>query len=160
MKGADQILKLLAEHPDTLTSLTEKAIADACGTVPQNINAVLLQLVKDGMATRSKEELGWHYQVTDAGIARTQADDFGQEGRKAPATRPAAPDASPLSIGIFTTGELHVEANGKKLVLTKSQASELVEFVCALPNRLFATPTTAKAGGSAFPSMVHRLKDE
>lgn len=157
MKRADQILKLLLE-PGTV--MTEKAIAEACETLPQNINASLGQLVKDGLLTRAKHSDGWRYQITEAGTDRTNEADFGQESRRGGARTPAAAGCTPLAIGIFTTGELHIEANGKKLVLSKPQATELVEFVCALPNRLFADASTSRPAASGIASFVHRMKDD
>lgn len=151
MKRADQILKLLADHGERMSA---KKIAEACDTVPQNIGSVLQDLVSDGHLSKMIGNSNVvEYIVTQAGIARTKESDFGQEGRAQRA--PAVPATASLNMGVFTNGELHIEANGKKLTLTRAQAVELVEFVCALPNKLFAPPQERPTLAS-LPSRVIR----
>ncbi|WP_136419943.1 hypothetical protein [Herbaspirillum sp. ST 5-3] len=152
MKRADQILKLLVDSGDAKTA---KQIADACNTVPQNIGSVFAELCAAGLLTKAKNAAGDQvYEATDAGRIRVAEPGFGTEGRAAPRAA-GVPAMQPLNMGVFTNGELHIEANGKKLVLTKAQTNELVEFICSLPNKLFSDrqerPTLA-----SLPSRVIR----
>lgn len=153
MKRADQILKLLADRGERLSA---KKIADACGTVHQNIGSVLQELVDADYVLKVMGNGNVaEYSVTPAGIHRTTEPDFGS-GTRAARTA-GAPPVAPLNIGVFTNGELHIEANGKKLTLTRSQALELVEFVCSLPNKLFS-PQQDRPTLASLPSRVIRAE--
>lgn len=134
-----------------------KEITDACGAPQSNISGALAGLAQAGFVEKTKNGSGVAYTITDAGIEETKAPGFGEDRR---ATPRAQVDSPPLNMGVFTNGELHIEANGKKLMLTRPQAVELVDFVCSLPNKLFSTGAPERPTLSSLPSRIHRVADE
>ncbi len=162
MKRADQILLLLQ---DAGKPLSAAEIATGCDTVVPNINNVLQSLVHSGHVGRENVNGSWLYTRTEGDVADNakaavlSSMPLGPTPGAFRAKASAAPvERSDMQFGVFTSGELHIEANGKKIVLSKTQASELIEFVCALPNKLFSAAVPKPA--SPFASMVHRIADE
>lgn len=154
MKRTDQILQELAT--DTVP-LAASRIAGRMNTVQQNISKALAELVDRNLLSASNDRPAT-YLITDAGRDYVNGPDFGKEERTLPSVS-AAPAMPSLNMGIFTNGEMHIEANGKKVLLNRDQSKQLVEFVCDLPNKLFSTPAERPSLAS-LPSRTHRLADD
>ncbi len=162
MNRRDQILQVLGE---TSESMTTAAIAKVLDTVEQNIHKVLRDLVTD----RLVNQVGikpFTYLLSSAGRDYLSDPSFGQATR-AHKAQPQAIDTQPtLKVGVFTSGELQIEVGGKRLSLSREQAADLVQFLDALPNRLFESPPATPDRPSPFaalgvaPGRVHRLADE
>jgi len=152
MKRTDQILQLLNGCKDGMTGSN---IAVSLNTIQQNIGKVLNELA-DQKLVNTAGERPVVYSITDAGRAHVQSPSFGTEERRPAAPSQKADSPSSVSIGVFTSGELHIEANGKRVVLTKTQAAEMVDFICALPNKIFSD----RPSMASLPSRVHRMSDD
>ncbi len=139
MNRRDQILQALAE---TTVALKTTEIAAKLGTVEQNIHKIVRELAEDGLVNQVGIK-PFTYLLSASGRDCLAAPNFGQSTR----TKKAHDDCSPkMKVGVFTTGELQIEVGGKRLLLSRDQTTNLVQFLDALPNRLFedaSRPTMA-----------------
>ncbi len=161
MNRRDQILQALAE---TTVALKTTEIAAKLGTVEQNIHKVVRELAEDGLV----HQVGikpFTYLLSPSGRDWLADPNFGQASRSKKSAVADDSDPPGLKVGVFTSGELQIEAAGKRLLLSRVQAAELVQFLDALPNRLFeggapaARPSPFAALGVAA-TRTHRLADE
>lgn len=157
MNRRDQILQALAE---TTVALKTSEIAAKLGTVEQNIHKVVRELADGGLVNQVGIK-PFTYLLSASGRDCLAAPNFGQSKR----TKKADDDCSPeLKVGVFTTGELQIELGGKRLVLSRHQTTQLVQFFDALPNKLFeqapAERTSPFAALGVAPARVHRLADD
>lgn len=162
MNRRDQILQTLA---DASTAMKTAEIAARLDTVEQNIHKVVRELAADGLVNQVSEK-PFTYLLSNAGRDWLASPSFGQTTRTPKAASEPSAAQPALKVGVFTSGELHIEAGGKRLLLSREQASDLVQFLDALPNRLFESAPVAKDCASPFaalgvaPARVHRLADD
>lgn len=147
MKTKDLIIsELIGGH-----KLTTKNLSDRLGKSPAGIHNQLMELVQACYVTEILTSPKT-YCITVDGENYAKSDEFGKTSPSKPSSQPA-PEG--LSIGVFTTGELHISVGSKTLRLTKAQSAELVEFVCALPSKMFSDqprPTMASLPGRVVRS--------
>ncbi len=147
MNRRDQILQALSEAS---VAMKTADIATKLDTVEQNIHKVVRELADEGLVNQVGIK-PFTYLLSAAGRDRLGDPTFGQSARARKVTEADAVNRV-LKVGVFTSGELHIEAGGKRVLLSREQASELVQFLDALPNRLFENP--ARPTMATLPSRL------
>ena len=143
MKLHDRIIEELASSP----GLTSRNLADRLGKSEATLHTPLKRMVDAGYVTSSDSRPAVH-SITDAGKKYLKSDEFGIDD-----AAPPAQEAGDVSVGVFTSGEVHISANGKTVKLSKDQAKQVVDFICSLPSRLFndeQRPTMASLPSRVF----------
>ncbi len=150
MNRRDQVLQALSEAS---VAMKTADIATMLNTVEQNIHKVVRELADQGLVNQVGVK-PLTYLLSAAGRDRLADPEFGQSARARKTTETDEVNRA-LKVGVFTSGELQIEVGGKRVLLSRDQASELVQFLDALPNRLFeggVRPTMA-----SLPSRVVKV---
>lgn len=158
-----QLLHILRDNGGEMETTEIARLAD---TVAQNIHKTLRGLVDEELIDLVGER-PLTYRINSAGQAflaqPTTISQTSTESRRA-ATPIRRSDA--IKVGVFTSGEIQIEAGGKRVTLSRDQSAELVEFLDSLPGRIFEKAAKG-TGERASPfaalgvqqSRVHRIAD-
>ncbi len=159
MNRRDQVLQALSEAS---VAMKTADIATMLNTVEQNIHKVVRELADEGLVNQVGVK-PFTYLLSATGRDRLADPTFGQSARARKSIETDEVNRA-LKVGVFTSGELQIEVGGKRLVLSSKQASHLVEFLDALPHKLFVQrshdrPSPFAALGVGV-GRVHRLADD
>ncbi len=157
-----QIMHILRDNGGTMKTGEIARIASTSG---QNIHKVLLAMAEEGLIAQVGER-PLTYQINDAGRAWLALPEVTAAKLKQLAHSTTNLTGSrEMKVGVFTTGEIQIEVGGKRVLLSRDQSADLVEFLDALPGKIFEK--TAKPAERANPfaalgvtaSRVHRIAD-
>lgn len=158
-----QIMHILRDNGGEMETTEIARLAD---TIAQNIHKTLRELVDDELIDQVGQK-PLTYRLNSAGQAWLGQPVTVSE-QAGVSRRAAAHDlrSVAMKVGVFTTGEIQIETGGKRVILSRDQSAELVEFLDSLPGRIFERGAKT-AGERASPfaalgvpqSRVHRIAD-
>ncbi len=158
-----QIMHILRDNGGTMKTAE---IARIASTSEQNIHKVLRGMAEEGLIDQVGEK-PFTYQINDGGRAWLAQPAVTAAKLERTAESNAQPTGSrEMKVGVFTTGEIQIEVGGKRVLLSRAQSADLVEFLDALPGKIFekaAKPNAERASPFAAlgvtASRVHRMAD-
>lgn len=158
-----QIMYILRDNGGEMDTTEIARLAD---TVAQNIHKILRGLVDEALIEQVGEK-PFTYRINEAGrewLAHPEvtAAKLGQAAESN--AQPAG--SREMKVGVFTTGEIQIEVGGRRVMLSRDQSAELVEFLDALPGKIFEKAVKLDAErASPFAALgvpqsrVHRIAD-